>query len=241
MANLNGQVALVTGASRGIGRAIALRMAEAGADLVLAARSQPQLQAVAAAIEATGQRAAIAPTDVASEAGVARLVQTSLATFGRIDILVNNAGINYHGPLLDSSVADFDRVMGINLRGPYLCIREVLPHMVARRSGLIINVLSRAVNRVYEGGGLYLASKAGLLGLTKVLAREAQAHNVRVVALFPGQVDTAFGRKPEGHPDHAPYLKTDEVAALVVALASLPPGAVVSQAAIESIRQPLRW
>jgi len=203
--NLNGQVAVVTGAGRGIGRAIAQRLARAGAHAVLSARTAAPLAETERAIRAAGGSAEAAPADVADEEQVRSLFRRVTERHGRVDILVNNAGLGVFGPLADTSAADFDRVMAVNLRGAFLCCREALRLMAPRRRGTIINISSVVGFRGYPNQSAYAASKHGLMGLTKSLAVEAQPHGIRVSAVLPGGVDTDMSRQSR------PDLKADDL------------------------------
>lgn len=198
---LKDKVAIVTGGGRGIGRAIAHRFAREGAAIVVAARSEREVQAVAAEInEFTGNpsaatqrnpasRALAVAADVSREADCEKIVLAAVKTFGRIDILVNNAGI--YGPVQPAeriSATQWDEVMGVNLRGPFLMSRLALPGMYERGSGAILNITSIAAKAAFQLGGPYAASKAGLMSLTRTLAAEGARKGVRVNALSPGPV-----------------------------------------------------
>ena len=181
----------MTGASSGIGAGIAVAFAREGADVALVDRSGPAAAAgVVAAVEAHGRRAVFVEADVADEADVAAMADAALAALGRVDVLVNNAGIFTQGLVEELPVADWDRVVAVNLRGPFLCSRALLPQMLARGDGRIINVASQ----LGQIGGVevahYAASKAGLIGLTKSLAREVAGRGVLVNAIAPGPVQT---------------------------------------------------
>jgi len=218
------KVVIVTGASRGIGRATALAMAAAGARVVVAARTADQLRTLADEIEAqTGRPALVAVTDVAVEAEVAHTVAQAEEAFGRVDVLVNNAGFNARKcKIWEMSTEEWDAMFAVNLRGAFLCCRAVLPGMIARRSGQIINVVSTAAQIGLEEMGAYGATKWGLLGLTKSLVKEARPYNVRVTAFSPGGTDTTF--RAEARPQ---YLAPETVAEAIVFVASLPGEAVV--------------
>ncbi len=186
---LKGRVAIVTGGSRGIGRAIAERFAQEGACVVIAARSENELQAVASAIRQAGGRAAAVTADVATEDGCQRIVQSAHQNFGPVDILVNNAGINGPvRPIEQVSGSEWDAVLAANLRGPFLLSRLVLPEMYQRKSGSILNITSAAGKVPFALNSAYAASKAGLAGLTRTTAAEAARKGVRVNALSPGPV-----------------------------------------------------
>ncbi len=186
---LKGQVSIVTGGGRGIGRAIARRFAAEGAAVLVSARSTKEIDAVAGEIRASGGRAAAVTADVAREDDCARIVQAAQQQFGRIDILVNNAGI--FGPVKPAeeiTPAEWDEALDINLRAAFLLSRLVLPGMYARGSGVILNISSLAAKAAFAWEAPYAASKAGLLGLTRCLAAEGARKGVRVNALCPGPV-----------------------------------------------------
>jgi NAD(P)-dependent dehydrogenase (short-subunit alcohol dehydrogenase family) len=224
MKGLEGKVALITGASRGIGRATALAMAHAGARVAVAARTEPELQALSDQVRAeTGQPALVCVTDIAQEADVQRTVARAREAFGAIDVLINNAGFNSRkAPIWEITPQEWDAMFAVNLRGAFLCCREVLPGMIARQSGHVINVISTASQVGLPQMGVYGATKWGLLGLTKALIKEARPHNVRVTALSPGGVDTSFRAEPRPQ-----YLAPETVAETIVFVASLPDQAVV--------------
>jgi NAD(P)-dependent dehydrogenase (short-subunit alcohol dehydrogenase family) len=184
--DLTGRVAVVTGASKGLGRAIAGALAEAGADVALVSRTLSDLEVVAESIRAGGRRAIPAAADVTDEDDVRRIVQEAVDHFGQIDILVNNAGIEGQGAVVDMDADHWDRVMQVNLRGPMLCTKHVGPHMIARQRGKVINVASVMATRAARYMSPYLASKAALVQLTRGTALEWIHHNVQVNALCPG-------------------------------------------------------
>lgn len=187
---LEGKIALVTGASRGIGRVTALTLAAHGADLVVCARSAELLGEVVAQIEAMGRRALAVTADVAKAADIENLVQQALATFGRVDILVNNAGITRDGLLMRMKDEDWDSVLDTNLKSAFLLSRALAKVMSKQRYGRMINI-SSVVGEIGNPGQVnYAASKAGLLGLTKSVARELARRNVTVNAVTPGFIET---------------------------------------------------
>ncbi len=186
---LSGQVAIVTGAGRGIGRAIALRFAREGAAILVTARTQSQIDAVAAELKSGGHRAAAIPADVSQESDCRAIVQAARTQFGRIDILVNNAGVLGPVKAVEEVLPDeWDEVIAVNLRGPFLMTRLVLPEMYQRGSGAIINISSVAAKAAFQWNGPYAASKAGLVGFTRTVAAEAARQGVRVNAICPGPV-----------------------------------------------------
>ncbi len=187
---LEGKIAIVTGASRGIGRCTALQLAQSGADLIVCARSEAPLKELVVEIEALGRRALAVVVDVVNTEDVKNLIDQALATFGRIDILVNNAGITRDGLLLRMKDADWDAVLDTNLKSAFLLTRAVAKSMSKQRSGRIINISSVVGEMGNPGQVNYCASKAGLIGLTKSVARELARRNVTVNAVTPGFIET---------------------------------------------------
>jgi 3-oxoacyl-[acyl-carrier protein] reductase len=189
---LEGRVALVTGSSQGIGRACAVRLAQAGASVALAARNEEKLASVAKQITGSGGTAATFKMDVASEEDVKSAVRAVIAQFGKIDILINNAGITRDQLIMRMKRADWDEVLNTNLTGAYSCIQQVIGSMLKQRWGRIINVTSIFGQIGQSGQANYAASKAGLIGLTMAVAREVASRNITVNAVAPGFIDTAM-------------------------------------------------
>lgn len=223
---LEGKSALITGGGRGIGKAIALTFANAGADIAIASRTAEQLEEVAAQVRAMGRECFAFPTDVTRADQVERLAQSALSAMGEVDVLVNNAGVFLVRPLAETTEDDWDRVMDTNLKSAFLLTRALIPHFQKRRSGTILNVSSLAGKKPYEGQAVYCASKHGLIGLTKVLAVELQPHNVRVSAICPGGVATDLTRGVMERPD---WLDPQDVAKLALYVATLSPKAAVDE------------
>ena len=228
-AALAGQVALVTGAGRGIGRAIALAFAAEGAAVALAARTRQDLAAVAAEVRERGGRALAVPTDVTQDAAVEKLVEEIVGDFGRLDILVTAAGTASFGPVAGAKPADWDAMLTVNLRAVMVCCRAVLPIMIRQRRGTILNVASVAAHRAIPGGAAYAATKAGVAAWSRVLAEELRAERVRVGVLSPGAVDTPLWDAIPNGPDRARMLRPEDVARVAVLMASLPPGASLEE------------
>ena len=183
---LRGRVAIVTGGGTGIGAATARALAAEGADVVLASRTVENLDAVAATI--TGVRTLTVRTDVREEADIVAMVERTMDAFGRIDILVNNAGGTRLGPLVDMPTSAFDNIVSLNLRAPFICTREVARHMQVQRSGVIVNISSRAGQIGVRGGAHYASAKAGLQMLTTVTAAELGAFGIRANCIAVGLV-----------------------------------------------------
>ncbi len=190
MASLQGRVALVTGASQGIGRACAVALAQAGAQVALAARNQEKLAEVAAEITTAGGTAAVFALDIASEESIQACAKAVLAHFGKVEILVNNAGITRDGLMLRMKRADWDAVLSTNLTGAYLMTQAVLSSLLKARWGRILNLTSVVGETGQAGQANYAASKAGLIGLTKSLARELASRGITANAIAPGYIET---------------------------------------------------
>ena len=216
---LDGKVALITGAGRGIGRAVALAYAREGASLALCSRTKKELAATGKAVEELGAASLIQTCDVSREADVERFVGRAVETFGRIDVLVNNAGVAHRSAsLVELSPKEWDEVVATNLRGPWLVARAVVPHMVRQRRGSVINVSSWLGRDALVGYGAYGVSKWGLEGLTRYFALEVKSAKVRVNSVSPGYVATKMtnyrGGKPEDVTDLFVYLAADSSAGL---------------------------
>ena len=236
MTELKGQVAVVTGSTRGIGEAIARRLAAMGATVVLTARDTGQIERVRLEIEASGGTAAGFPCDLLDAGSVAVLGSQVEQRFGRCDILVNNAGIGVIGkPLHETSLEDWVRQMQTNLRGPYLTIKAFAPMMIAARRGHIVNISSLAGKNPLPNGAAYAASKWGLNGLTYSVAEELRSYNVRVSLLAPGSVNTGFGGKGDSH--DARKLQPDDVAHVVAMMVTQAPQSFVSEVLLRPTRK----
>ncbi len=199
---LEGRVALVTGGSRGLGKAMAAALAGAGADVAISSRHLDSARETAEELaQATGRRVLPIQADVTRPADVMAMVDQVVRTLGRIDILVNNAGINIRGPILDLSEEDWHQVIETNLTGPWLCARAVGPHMIAQRWGRVINVSSIIGLVGLPDRTAYAASKGGLIQLTRALALEWAPYGITVNALCPGPIMTAINRVFKENPE----------------------------------------
>jgi 3-oxoacyl-[acyl-carrier protein] reductase len=240
---LKGKVALITGAGRGIGKAISVRFAEEGARLILCARTGPKLQEVADAIRAAGHSCVSQAVDVTREEEVAYLVQTGIAEFGQIDILVNNAGISNPKPFLQTTNADWDEAISVNLKGIIHCTRAVLPGMLQRGAGAVVNIASAAGLRGLPGSPAYTATKAAVIGLSHAIGEELGEKGIRVNVVCPGPIKTElldsspvkdFVLKNKAH-----LLPPEDVAGTVLYLASSLSGGLNSQ--VICLRNSNRW
>ncbi len=223
MISLQNKVVIVTGASRGIGRAIALLFARQGARVVLAARDKRELEKVAKQMGIQNGQALVIRCDVTRENQVKNLIKKTLQKYRRIDILINNAGLGIHKPILEFTSKDWDITIDTNLKGPFLCTREVLPVMIKQKNGQIINIGSLAGKNPIANLAAYCASKFGLIGFSESVGLEVRNHNIKLNLLLPGTVDTSFGKrkpraKPGQHPENA--LTAEEVAEACLFLAS---------------------
>ena len=238
---LNGEVAVVTGASSGLGRATAIAMAQAGAHVALLARSARDLAEAVAA----GQRGLALPVDLAREEEVMVAIERTRATFGRIDVLVNAAGTDVLGAVATLATGDWDRVLDVNLRAPFLLAKAVFPAMQAAGRGTIINISSVAGKRGWANAAAYCASKFGLTGFTQALAAEGKPHGIRACIVYPGGMATSWGtwapadRRTEGRepPPVTKALPPDEVAALLVWIAAAPSELVLNEAIVSPLEE----
>jgi NAD(P)-dependent dehydrogenase (short-subunit alcohol dehydrogenase family) len=238
MQKLNGKVALITGAGRGIGRGIALAFAGEGATLVLAARSADQLEKVAGEAAQLSQSPVIVqPADVSDEKQVAALFERVKAEFGRLDLLVNNAGSFDGGPLDELSTEAWDRVINTNLRGPFLCTRAALRMMKPAKSGRIINIGSIAAQRVRPNSAPYAASKHGLWGLTQATALEGREYGVTCGAVHPGNVMVERRQGSGRNEDDEPMMTPADIAEVALLMATLPPHVELLEAIVLPHRQ----
>lgn len=218
MESLTGKVALVTGAGKGIGRAVAVALAQEGAHVGLLARTESQLREVAQKIEALGVKTAVVVADVANREAVEAAVADVKAQLGSIDILINNAGIGTFAKLVDMPPAEWEHIIQVNLLGTYYVTRAVLPDMIARETGDIINVASTAGQRGAATTSAYSASKFAILGLTESLMQEVRKQNIRVSALTPSTVATELAinnKLTDGNPERV--MQPEDLAEFMIA------------------------
>ncbi len=195
---LAGQVAVVTGSSKGIGKAIARALAREGAHTVLAARSIKDLDTVVQEFSREGLKASPVPTDISIPSQVNALIEGTVDGFGRLDILVNNAGIGIFKNVQEMAVEEFDAMWNVNLRGVFLASKAALPAMIKANRGAIVNISSLAGKNSIKGGAGYCATKWALRGFASSLMLEVREHNIRVVTIFPGSVATNFSQAKKG-------------------------------------------
>jgi 3-oxoacyl-[acyl-carrier protein] reductase len=219
--DLPDRVVLITGAGRGIGRALALAFAAEGTRLALQGKTKKNLEKVQKELKPFGVKSVVLAGDVADEGTVSRCVAGAEQQLGPIDVLVNNAGIFATGPVDKIDALVFDRVLAVNLRGPFLMSRAVLPGMKSRRRGHIVNIVSTAGRRGFPGGAAYCASKFGLAGMTEAMRYDVRAFDVRVSCVFPSSVATDLAREHDAGLNEARAIQPDDVARAVVALVKM--------------------
>lgn len=232
---LTGRVALVTGGSRGIGKAIAIKIAELGADIAICGRDGEKLDAAAKKIRAISERVFWQKADVCRRVEIEKLVSAVESELGPIGILVNNAGVGLFGPAHEKSEEEWDRVLGTNLKSVFLVSRAVVPSMIRAGGGDIINISSLAGRNTFAGGGVYCASKWGLQGLSGCMAEDLRDLGIRVSVICPGSVATEFSGR--GSKDPAKTLQPEDVAHAVAAVVTQRAGSFMSEIQVRPLRK----
>jgi len=241
--SLVGKTALITGGGKGIGKSIAQTFAKQGAQIVITARTETQLQEVARKIVSAGGRCLPVEGDVSKEEDVIRVVEASRKEFGKIDILINNAGVSIESSFMELSLSDWDHLLAVNLKGVLHCIRAVLPEMQKRKAGTIINIASAAGLRGLPGSAAYSASKAAVIALTQSLGDEVAVDGIRANVICPGPIKTGMLLQSAVRDfilkDKTDLLTTDDVAGTALFLASDLSGGMNSQVLV--VRTKSRW
>jgi NADP-dependent 3-hydroxy acid dehydrogenase YdfG len=232
---LAGKVALVTGGSRGIGRAIAMMLAEMGAEVAICGRDGKKLQATGNELESVSKNCLWQVADVTRSEDVAILVSATESKLGPIAVLVNNAGIGLFGPAHEKTEADWDKVLSTNLKSVFLVSRAVVPSMIQQGGGDIINISSLAGRNTFAGGGLYCASKWGVQGLSGCMAEDLREYGIRVSVICPGSVATDFSGR--GSKDNAKALQAEDVAHAVMAVVTQRTGSFLSEIHLRPLRK----
>ena len=226
---LKGKVALVTGSGRGIGKAIALKLSAEGADVILTARTLKELEKLRKEIEEQGGKATAISADLTKDSDIERLFSEMDSHFNRLDILVNNAGIGHFAPVKSLPKADFDEMWNLNMRALFLCTQKALPVMEKQKAGIIVNISSLAGKNAFVNGAGYAATKWALMGFSKCLMLEEREHNIRVITVCPGSVDTSFSPLDAKRDNAERILQPQDVANAVFAAVLLPERAMMSE------------
>ena len=210
MNNLHGKIALVTGAGRGIGKAVALSLAQSGCRVILAARTRAQLEEVHREIRDRGGEALVVVADLTRDEDIQQLVESS-RSWGAVDILINNAGWGKRAPVVKGNIDDWDRTFRVNLRAPMILAKQFLPNMIAKGEGAVINIGSVSGETGEASGAAYSASKFGLIGFTQSLYEEVREHGIKVAVILPGYVDTPL-IPPNRQLDRSNMIQADDIA-----------------------------
>ncbi|GGX07130.1 oxidoreductase [Pigmentiphaga litoralis] len=239
MNDLKGKTAIVTGASSGIGRAVAVALAAAGASVMVAARNEQGLSETASLITQAGGTASVCVTDVTDEAQVQQLFGSTVAAFGGVDLVVNNAGVTTSQPIEDLTLAAWRQVLDVNLTGAFLCSREAFRVMKPRGGGRIINMGSVAALVPRPNSVPYTTTKHGLDGMTHALALDGREHGIAVSVLHPGVTESALAEKSGRKFAPGELMKASDVARVVLLMASLPPEVNLYESVIFPLSMPL--
>ncbi len=234
---LQNQVAIITGASRGIGREIAQYLSKEKVRLSLVARSTSELQHLARELNQKGGHAIGIQADVSDAAAVEAVIGQTLREFRHIDILINNAGIGIFKPAEAIQESEWDRMMDVNVKGSFLMSKGVIPHMRSRKQGHIINIASHASRRTFEQGGVYCASKYAQDAFSSVLRKEVRKYGIKVSSIYPGQVDTYFNNAKQPQLNSKEWLKPSDVADSVVYILKAPSRVAIDEIVINPISE----
>ncbi len=228
---IKGKISIVTGASKGIGRAIALALAREGSHVAISARNHELLRQTAESVQALGVECFVFAGDMASEASISEFIDASTARFGRLDILVNNAGIGRFKHIADMPTKDWDAMFNLNVRGMFIATRQAIPHLRRTGDSFVVNIASLAGKNSFPGGGGYAATKHAVLAFSRCLMLEERNNGVHVVAICPGSVNTAFfdSREDVSNSRVENMLLPEDVASTVVHAIRMPRRAMVSE------------
>lgn len=235
--SIKNKTVIITGASKGIGRSLALLLAEKGANLSLIARSEIELMSLKAEIEVIGTKAEIFVGSVSDEDFVKSTIASTIEIFGKIDGLVNNAGFGIFQQATEISTADWDSIYDTNVKGTFLFCRETIPHMKRAGGGHIINVASDVAKRVFDGGSLYCSSKYAQDAFSMALRKEVRKDAIKVSVVYSGLVDTYFHNKESGDPHQAEYLTSQNMADVITYILEAPKHVVIDELMIHPISQ----
>jgi len=239
MKSLTGKVAIVTGAGRGIGKAISLFLSGSGARVVLASRSESELRAVAGEIRNQDGDALVVPTDLTRDEEMDRLVRETLEQWGTVDYLINNAGWGKHSPIIKTKVEDWDQTFQVNLRAPMVLSQLVLPTLMGKKAGAIINIGSIAGKAGQADTAAYSASKAGLIAFSESLYEEVREYGIKVAVILPGFVDTPL-IPPNRKLDRSKMIRPEDIARAVFFVLTCPPGCCPVEITVRPQRTPYK-
>jgi 3-oxoacyl-[acyl-carrier protein] reductase len=239
MTSLDGKVALITGAGRGIGKAVVLTLAQSGCRVILTARSVSQLEEVQREVERRGGAAVAIPGDLTRDEDIEKLVARSQQAFGAVDILINNAGWGKRAPVVRASIADWDQTFRLNLRAPMILAQRLLPAMIQKGEGAVINIGSVSGKSGEANGAAYSASKFGLIGFTQSLYEEVREHGIKVSVILPGFVDTPL-IPPNRQLDRSKMIQADDIAQTVLYVLTSPATACPVEITIRPQQSPYR-
>jgi 3-oxoacyl-[acyl-carrier protein] reductase len=237
--NLDTRVALVTGAGRGIGKAVSVALARAGCRVVLAARTREQIETVQLEIISQGGHALALPADLTVDEDIQRLVEATQTKWGAADILINNAGWGKRAPVVSANLTDWDQTFRLNLRAPMVLAKALLPNMIAKGEGAVINIGSVSGKTGEANGAAYSASKFGLIGFTQSLYEEVREHGIKVAVILPGFVDTPL-IPPNRQLDRSKMIQADDIAQTVLFVLTSPATSCPVEITVRPQRTPYR-
>jgi len=237
MSSLRGKLVIITGASKGIGKELAIQMAAQGAKVNLLARSEKQLDDLRNTIRTNGGHCEFFAGDVTDEVFVHHAVAETIKKFGTVDIVINNAGFGIFKPSDETTAAEWDSVFATNVKGTFLVTNAVIPIMKKKKSGHIINIASDVAKRVFAGGSLYCASKYAQDAYSMAIRKELRPFNIKVSVVYSGLVDSAFHADPQGHDSHSWWLKNEDMASAIIYVASQPAHVVIDELMIHPLQQ----
>lgn len=237
MISVRDKVVIITGASKGIGKQLAIQMADAGAKVSLLARSSDELESIRTSIRENGGYCEVFAGDVADEGYVQQSIAETIKKFGTIDIVVNNAGFGVFKQSDEITAAEWDNVFATNVKGTFLVSNAVIPIMKKKKSGHIINIASDVAKRVFAGGSLYCASKYAQDAYSMAIRKELRSFNIKVSVVYSGLVDSSFHSDPQGHDSHSWWLKNEDMANAIIYVASQPAHVVIDELMIHPLQQ----
>ena len=237
MATLRGKTVLITGASKGIGKVLAMQMAGLGAKVSLLARSGNELEDIRNSIRTNGGHCEIFAGDIADEAFVKNAVEEIIKKFGTVDIAINNAGFGIFKQSDEITAAEWDSVFATNVKGTFIVSNAVMPVMKKNKSGHIINIASDVAKRVFAGGSLYCASKYAQDAYSMAIRKELRSFNIKVSVVYSGLVDSSFHANPQGHDAHSWWLKNEDMADAIIYVANQPAHVVIDELMIHPLQQ----